>query len=288
MEYKEKYLIYKTKYLTLKNKLKKQRGGSRFKSVPNNGGGEVGFSQQCIWISIRDYLNYHRGVITTATELKRSIGLGLETDKLEYDDDNVILKDGLIRLAERLGISLCFIYTRHDGSIAPYCLNEDGTLKPFRIINRNTGNNVYIATFGRHFELLIEGPNYILEHHKKSSINGSKYQPKVKIHQTYVSDTDFYDINDEDLIKANIQLANTIETIDFLKSELKRVTLTIDENEKSLENIDTFGLNSEQKALLKSSYESMLKENELAETKLRSQIDKLKLEKQSLELIVNS
>jgi hypothetical protein len=105
--YKDKYLKYRNKYLTLKNNYKNQIGGNKFLSIPNGGGEGGNLSLQCIWISIRDYLNYHRGEkFITAAALKRSVNIKPETDRTEYDDLNSQLRDGLIRLATQLRISL--------------------------------------------------------------------------------------------------------------------------------------------------------------------------------------
>ena len=284
MDTKTKYFIYKKKYLNLK---KKQIGGARFITIPNNGGAGQGTANQCIWISIRDYLNYHRGNNTTVIALKRLVGLGPETDILEYDDDNSKLRQGLLRLAERLGITLCFIYTNYDGSIVPFCLNTNGTMLPARIINPGTGNNVYIATFGRHFELIVQvQPHYQLDRNQNSTITNQKvYEPKIKINNTYVAEKD---ISDEEalLVQASINLAELMKNIEFFKIELKRIVLNIDENDASIENLNSLDLDIETKSMLKASYISTLKENEKIEMQLRKQLEQLKEEKLSLEAVL--
>jgi hypothetical protein len=281
MNYKEKYLIYKKKYLNLK---KKQIGGAHFITIPNNGGAGPGTANQCIWISIRDYLNYNRGDNTTVTALKRLVGLGPETDLLEYDDNNPVLRQGLLELAEILGITLCFIYTNHDGSITPFCLNADGTLRPARIINPGTDNNVYIATFGWHFELIVQvQPHYQLDRDQNSTIINQKvYEPKIKIHNIYVAEKNISN-EDPQLVQASINLAELMQNIEFFKIELERIILNIEDNNVSIENINSLDLDIETKSILKANYISMLKENVKIEIQLRKQLEQLKEEKLSLE-----
>lgn len=286
MDYKKKYLIYKKKYLMLK---KRQMGGTFFLSISNSGGDGSGISQQCIWISIRDYLNYHRGEITTVAELKRYIaGLGPETDQLEYDDDNVILRDGLVRLAEILGLTLYFIYTRHDGSIVPYCLNEDGSMNPARIINPGANEIVYIATFGRHFELIVQGPHYELQRNPNSTIRVEAiYEPKVNIHKTYVAKKDIRD-EDQQIVQASINLVELMQNIEFFENELKRIELDIVQNQKELKNIYAYDIDDMSKALFASNIEHIIKDNSKHTSDLKKQLVKLREEQLSLEEIINS
>jgi hypothetical protein len=283
MDTKTKYFIYKKKYLNLK---KKQIGGARFITIPNNGGAGPGTANQCIWIIIRDYLNYHRGQDISVTTLKRMIGLDPKTDLLEYDDNNPVLRQGLLKLVEILGITLCFIYTKHDGSIAPFCLNADGTLHPARIINPGTGDDVYIATFGGHFELIVEIPQkYLLVRNPNSTITNQKvYEPKIKIHNTYVAETD---INDEQIIIASVRLFELIEQIEYFEIEIKRLKSSINDNEENIKKMYRLDLDLEDKIKLEHMYTSEYKENNVRYIKLRKILDDLIDEKLSLDLIIN-
>jgi hypothetical protein len=284
--YKNKYLTYKAKYLSLKKKLV---GGTRFLSIPNNGGGEPGFTNQCIWLSIRDYLNYSLGIIITATELKRGLRLGPETDIIEYDEENPLLRDALHRLVVEFGLTLCFIITRYDGTIAPYCLNQDGTMKPFRTINPGF-TNVYIATFGRHFELIVEGPNYQLPRDPNSTIDIDSvnlYEPKVKIHDNYVLQSEASGYGEQEIIKASVNLVETIQNIEFFENQLKNIQKDIKENEDGLRNIKTLDLDSEQKTIIASGYQQMITTGNITAEKIITQLEQLRRDKATFELIIN-
>ncbi len=287
MDFQKKYLIYKTKYLLLKKQLK---GGARFTSIPNNGNGnEPGLRNQCMWISIRDYLNYHRGIITTVTALKRSIGLGPNTDLIEFDAENEQFYNSLFQLANRLNISLLFIITRSNGTIAPYCLNENDTIIPFRTINGGTGNNVYIASYGRHFELIINSPNYQLERHPNSTIQrGILYEPKVQINNTYTSPSDVPD-SKKDLAKALIDNTELQQNIDYFRQEIHKMQNQIKQNELDINNIITSDfLDQEEKQAFINNYSTMINDKRVLIEQFRRKIANLSDEQSELEGIIAS
>ncbi len=272
-----KYLKYRNKYLKLKNQYKKQNGGAIFRSIYNNGGGgEEGLGLQCIWITIRDYLNYHRGEKVSAVELKRRVGLGRETDTTEFDEDNNTLRTGLIRLAEQLRISLCFIYTRRNGEIAPYCLDDRGNMKQFRVINGGTGNNVYIATFGRHFELIIEGPNYNLERHQGANIEAKKYEPKIPINNVYKKESEISKPNEKELAETKINIIENKQNIDFFRNEITRLQDKIKEDQIAVNDIKNSGLLPGEVDIISARYVNEIKFN-------TEQIDKIRRKLRSLE-----
>ncbi len=281
--YYKKYLIYKNKYLSLK-------GGTRFTSIPNNGNGnEPRLGNQCMWISIRDYLNYHRGIITTATALKRSIGLGPPTDLIEFDAENKQLYDSLVELTKRLNISLLFIITRTDGSIAPYCLNENGTMNPFRTINGGTGNNVYIASYGRHFELIINSSYYQLERHPNSTIQtGVTYRPKVQIDNIYTSPSNVPE-NKKDLAKALVDNTELQQNIDYFRQEINKMQNEIKQNELDINNIRISDfLDQEEKQAFINNYNIMINDKRVLIEQFRIKIANLSDEQSELEGIIAS
>jgi hypothetical protein len=286
MDYKEKYLIYKNKYLNLK---KKQIGGAPFLSVPNNGSDGSGISLQCIWISIRDYLNYFHGIKISVANLKRIVDLDPDTDQIEYDDDTQpILRAGLERLAALiLNVRICFIRVNHNGTIAPISLNEDGTMNPNndRIINPGGIETIYIATFGRHFELIVEGPNYNLPRNSKSTIHAAAiYQPKINIHKTYVAKLD---IKDEQIIAASIQLFELIDQIESSEIELKHLKSSIDNHRENIKKMYSLDLDLEDKTILEHMYISEYEKNNVRYIELHKKLDDFKKQKKTLELIIN-
>lgn len=263
--FKNKYLKYKQKYYSLKEQnknninvlqntfnsiknkyqmkynIKYQIGGVNgidINTIPNNGSTDANTHQQCIWISIRDYLNYHRGIITTVRILKDSVGLPATTDTTQYDDENVQLRRGLELLCELLDISIHFIGTNHHGNIIPFNL-ENNRMVSHHIINRRSTNILYIAAFGSHFELIIKGPsNYVLTLDARSSFNPAQpvYQPKVFIKTTFVS-IDKIPESDQQLSNAISRLNEIQLQINFFKqglNELEEVGIKLSEILKNI------------------------------------------------------
>ncbi len=288
--YKKKYLIYKKKYFALK---KNQIGGTRFRSIPNNGSRptEQYLSLQCIWISIRDFIDYNRGINTTVRELKRRLGLGPETDRTEFDQDNQILFNAFERLCRGLQITVCFVYTNHDGTIAPYCLHSNGVMKPFIRINPGARDTLYLATFGRHFELIVNAQNYVLPRNQNSTIEligQDVYQPKIKVHDNYVLPSQVSSQREQQIAKASIKLVETTQNIEYFKTELQTIQREINENEEGLRNIQSLDLDVLEKGALASGYEEMVKVSNINATKIRRKLEELKQEKATFELIINS
>ena len=245
--FKNKYLKYKQKYYSLKeqnknninvlqntfNSIKKkynmkyQIGGviGIINTISNTGSTDISNSQQCIWISIMDYLNYHRGEIRTVRALKDLVGLPANTDRTQYDDTNVQLRRGLEFLCELLDISIHFIGINQAGQIIPFNL-ENNRMISHHIINGASPNILYIAAFGSHFEPIIKGPsNYVLARHSNSTILPAQpvYQPKVSIKKKFVSLSSITDINELQLSIAITDLIEIQQRIDFFKQVLNEL-----------------------------------------------------------------
>ena len=250
IDYK-KYLKYRLKY----QKLKEQKGGARFSSIPNNGSrlAEPYLGLQCIWISIRDYIDYNRGISTTVRELKRRLGLGPETDRTEFDEYNPMLASGLERLCRALQITLNFISTRADGTIEPYSLDAYNNMTPLQRINPGARDVLYIATFGRHFELIVNGPNYILPRHANSTIevlNLQLYQPKVNIREQYVNPNTLNDYNQKHLANYKMKVIENEQNIMFFNKEIEILNDDEKVQIKAIQDCEQLGLLPEQTAKL--------------------------------------
>ena len=156
-----------------------------------------------------------------------------------------------------------------------------------RIINPGANEIIYIATFGRHFELIVQGPHYELSRDPDSTIHGVEmYEPKVNIHNTYIAESDIRD-EDPQIVQANINLVELVQNIRFFESELKNVELNIAENEKELKYIYASNIDDVLKAMRISSIEPMIIENSRSAEKLRRMLSKMQEERLTLESIVN-
>jgi hypothetical protein len=218
----------------------RQIGGTRFTSISNNGnGGEEGAYSQCIWIAIRDFLNFHRGIQISALELKGRVGLGPETDRLEFDDDNTQMREALQLVCQRHRINLRFIPTNYDGSIQTTALDEHGNMIPRAVYNIDDADAdiVYIATFGGHFELMTNGPNYNLEQHHESLVEPSAYRAKVRVDDEYV-DPDTLTDDREKIIssysKESVEIQQRIDLTNMERDTLKMQKLEKEHHIQSL------------------------------------------------------
>ncbi len=210
MDFRDKYLKYKNKYINLKNKIE-QTGGitpaqlaaararlSQGRStIPSSGGpassgpgyseptfsgpssggpastGTVGdnfnihrnyltirnngsmngFTNSCMWISLYHYLTIYAGH-NVNLEYIRLIGnmVGEENKNQEFDSSIRSHILGLERISEIYNIRINIYNANRDGNLQGI---SDIFPHPSRRDFRPT-HNVYIASFGRHFELIIQ------------------------------------------------------------------------------------------------------------------------------------
>jgi hypothetical protein len=294
----EKYNKYKLKYLQLKNQMigGKPYGPSRkvdtLITLANDGSRpqEKELCQQCIWISIRDFLEYHRGIDTTVRALKDSVKLGKQTDRSEFDhyfkanSDNT-LYTGLIQLCKDLSITICLISISSKKTVFPGSISDGRLANHDRISHAPMDpsmKEVYVAMFGGHFELIIEGPGYRLEpfnETRKPKLQATPYEPKVKVSAT--CDSAFVPV--DELSPAELRLASyQFELIDmkqelaFFTTELKRVESDLVIYRKAYTEIKKIeGINDKSKEFLNKSHDDMIKELSAQQTHIITQIYRL-------------
>jgi hypothetical protein len=197
MNYQKKYLKYKNKYLELqsnskylnlfsriendkiilntenKNKflnlrkqidnLNIQKGGYKFQVISNNGGvseNGINMGNQCMWISIRDYLRYFKNIHTTVTELKTIARLNIDATKYEQfdlDSRKFNFKDGIDFVAKHHNLRIEAFLIDSYGNSHPHLVDDFGMPIPMHIVNETGKNLVKIAFYGGHFELIVDG-----------------------------------------------------------------------------------------------------------------------------------
>jgi len=146
MDYKYKYLKYKIKYLNM-------IGGSKsFQSIWNNGGDNSGrYSNQCIWISIIDYLNgvlgqeYDLDTIRTIASANGNI-----INNVREEFDTTIHIEALSYIATLFDLQIHFY--------VPF-RNKSGNLviseRPnFIVGNQSASHVISVVSYGSHFELI--------------------------------------------------------------------------------------------------------------------------------------
>jgi len=164
--YREKYLKYKSKYLALKqlslaqggsiNRVYQKGGkGEQVQVVPNTGAvAGTPFTNQCMWISILDYLLRRPAGSAPATPatllaLRTEAGLDASTQNTPFDSDTPAFMAAILRIAQRYNLR-----------IEVYPVDNTGRVlyDVIQVINPGGANIVRIAQYGlNHFQLIIGG-----------------------------------------------------------------------------------------------------------------------------------
>lgn len=118
----------------------------------------IRMSNQCLWISLRDYLRYCRGQEWSVIDIKMIGGLGAESDYEMFDWENRLYRDALERITKVLNIRINFFLVDHTGRHHRE-LYLNGYPIPMHKINDDIpgADVVNIAFYGAHFEFIIDG-----------------------------------------------------------------------------------------------------------------------------------
>jgi len=241
-KYYLKYLKYKKKYLKLKN----QKGGVKFRVIPNNGGvteilnngNPLQMSNQCMWISIRDYLINVLHIPISVSELKTIAGLDLEaTAHIQFDleSKDFNFKEGIERVARMFNLNIKCYLVDSEGNSHPALIDDRGQLIPMHIINEFGTNIVSIAFYGGHFELIVDGPGITQPiQNLPPNINVEIEKPKIfdKKTQIYIDPSSTYD---KELMDLYINLIDSQQKIDINNKNIDANNKTIKEFNKLFE-----------------------------------------------------
>ncbi len=303
----KKYNKYKLKYLQLKNQMKggKPTGPPHkvdiLLTLKNNGSRpeEPYLCEQCMWISIRDFLEYHRGINMSVRKLKASVDLGPETDKTEFDHDfgtrsTNKLYDGLIALCKKYKITLVLITISPQRTVYPgYIVN--GVLSNHDRINDDDDHpdneEVYIASFGRHFELIVKGPGYTLESYTEqvkpsreasassmTQLQATPYEPKVKVSEnckaTFVP---IDELSPAELRVASyqIELIGLKQELEFFTTELKRVNTELGSYRNASADLKKLKLDTNTEEILNASNIKFIQELTIQKQQIESNITRI-------------
>jgi hypothetical protein len=310
--------INKIKNLVKGKKTIKQNGGVNpgIITISNNGtGGEPGLSQQCIWISIRDYLHYHRGETHhTVRSLKAKVGLDPSTDTMEFDNNNRILHNGLEQLCRQLCIRGVIIFIERGGIISDFSFdNSNNRIVQTLVYNQDgvcvqggprAAEDVYIASFGRHFEVITEISGYYIlpravlnSQPQQPQILPSQSQPKVLLHDFYVNINGLQTDSDKKIADLRIKMAEKTQNIDFFTNIFDENAKEIKKELASIESLKLTKLtpnnvlnNSTEKSIKRDYFKNIYKLNN-QNIDLKNQIitykNELKIMEYELELALN-
>lgn len=196
-KYKKKYLKYKKKYLRLKNQKKIFCGGDptdNFKVIKNSGGnGEIApnnkyYSNQCMWLSIIDYLRLRLGIDITLGEIreiasKNNTPINGPQEKFDSELHGGSLENiiDVFELNIRIYNVLCW---KNSSNSSNSSTPSNKSMKingdtPGLIFGHLYHNIVHIVSYGAHFELIVEIDNVQLYGIDNKSINNNNFNDMV-------------------------------------------------------------------------------------------------------------
>ena len=169
MNYHKKYLKYKAKYLELKKLKYLQRGGNPFRVIRNNGSDPIGgLTNQCMWISIRDFLRLNGFPAITTQEVRNAAGLaGRGLENTMFDIENPIFRAAIQKISDVFNLRINIYPLDYSGALshrwyevgethpnpASIIVSSDNT--PAGVAARR---DVHLAQYGiGHFELIVGG-----------------------------------------------------------------------------------------------------------------------------------
>ena len=184
----------------------------------------IRMTNQCLWISIRDYLRYCRGQEWSVIDIKMIGGLAAESDYEMFDWENRIYRDALERITQALNIRINFFLVDNTGRHHRE-LYLDGYPIPMHMVNDDIPGTdlVNIAFYGAHFEFIIEGngirPCHNINPHVRENIG--EFRPNL----TVINPDLQGEIKDEftDVYK---QITDNINQIEILTKQMEKNTRT--------------------------------------------------------------
>jgi hypothetical protein len=284
-KYYLQYLKYKQKYLQIKNI---QKGGVRFNVIPNNGGiteftntgEEITMSNQCMWISLRDYfinVLHHSEYPNSVLQIKMIAGLDLEATRYEqfdWESKQYPFRQGLEIIANLFDLCIEAYLVDGEGNTHPELINPDGTPIPMHVINEYGSKVVKIAFYGGHFQLITDNLNLdrsINQEPEKPKIFSKKTQAyenidslssdiPVELYTQLIDSKQNYDINNKHIYenKNTFDLFN--KEIELIKREFEPLVSTLE----NLETISDIELSEKMRLIesIKKQYMILYEENE--------------------------
>jgi len=234
MNYNTKYFKYKMKHLNL------VRGQIIFTTKKNNGGDNSGnYSNQCMWISIIDYLN---GVLGNNINLDEIRAIGSSNNTRINDTrvmfDTILYYDSLLNVVHAFDLQIHMYESFRNREDILVISNEPNWV----IGDYSSTNVVSIVSYGAHFELITSIGKRKLYRGFMSSYE--KFAPNrdlafgKKISKTSKKELDEIDNLLEMSINLNRVIVNIEQNIKKIKTELNDLENSFIFNEKSASEFD--------------------------------------------------
>ncbi len=242
----------------------------------------IEMSNQCLWISIRDYLRYCRGEEWKVIDIKALGGLGPESDYDMFDWENMEYRHALETITKQLNIRINFFLVDHTGEHHPE-LYLRGRPIPMHIVNdeRPGTDVVNIAFYGAHFEFIVRGPN-ILPCKLQGRPDIGVFQPKIQKNENM----ELIDDSDE-LTHMYVEIIDNMNKIDINKFNINDIFFHTDQLDDAIASLEGLDIDPAEKIMLDYDYRTQYKKLLDNCEKLQDENKRLKARNNQLNRIIN-
>lgn len=261
----------------------------------------IKMTNQCLWISIKDYLRYCRGQELSVTEIKKMGGLNANSDYEMFDWENRSYRHALETIIRVLNITINFFLVDNTGKHHKE-LYLNGRPIPMHVVGNKMANTdtVNIAFYGAHFEFIVEGngirPCFDINHHTIKDQIGD-FKPNLIVTQPELKG----DVKD-DFVGVYEKINNNNIQIEFLMMRIEKNTNERDQLKRdgqrvvdNVEKLQYAGVSDSEKHHLLQQYSNQF--NSIKKTRndidatnidLQIQIDELIAENEELFSVYNA
>jgi hypothetical protein len=291
MNYHQKYLKYKSKYLQLKKLKYMQKGGNPFRVIRNTGQDPIGgLINQCMWISIRDFLRLNGYPEITTQEIRNTAGLaGLGLEHTMFDIENPIFSQAIQQISNVFNLRINIYPLEYSGELS-HIWYVPGEIhpNPARIIESSDNTpvgaaarrDVHLSQYGiGHFELIVGG------YHIPSIAGavGQAFVPAVPIKgELKKVDT----LSDKEIRTSRLyqHLFDLLEEKKLINKQILEITPIIEQNKGEYKStLDSRELTEDIKKLIIESQKSELDRNEAYLISIRKRLEDIESEKVAIE-----
>lgn len=218
-DYKKKYLKYKMKYLNLLGGFKK------FYVKKNNGRDGTKYTNQCMWISILQYINGYLEIDLNLDQIRqiasqRNAQINGVNEMLDTQDNY----NSLLNVAYYFGLQI-HMYIPFKNTNNEFVISDEPNWIFGDVYSQNV---VSILSYCAHFTLI-------------TSIDGNKlYNDKIKEYEPYIPDNELalgkkINIKSENQEK---QLNDTLDMMNIYNSVIENFKKTIKSSKSQLEDLE--------------------------------------------------
>ena len=271
MDYEKKYIKYKMKYLNLLG------GNKNFFTKKNNGGDNSGnYSNQCMWISILDFLNGVFEYNFNLGDIRRiasSNDTRINREREEFNTDKHY--QGLLNVINHFNLQI-HLYN----SFRTMSTDLEISNKPDWIIGDDFAPNVVsIVSFGSHFELITSIGSKKLYNGKIVSTDTFTPNRELAMGKSIDKKLDDFQLKELDFL---LDMSTTLNSVNINMEQ------DIEKNKTELKNLEISFLNNQKNEDYKDIQFSIVSSFKEYKNILETTIEKLQIELDLNKINLNS